>query len=557
MKTYHEYDEDQDDEEITCGIQDVEEICETGSKKSLIESCYKGRGKEAIRDMYVPEDFQKCIDGLDTNIDECNNSHDMKKSFKATLTSTDGIRWTKHYLTSDENCEQGISETQEIGDTTNGIGNSNKNQRMICVEKFKNHENTFYKENQNGWELLDNFISGNTISGNEKCCNGDNAYKRFNSLENLSCIKRDNLLERNILHRNSNLNHTTRSMSKTTQYSDEQTKRNNITNLNQSESINCLNTRQSLSEEQGNHSVDLVEPVKKRGFNEHEKVYETKNEGTSLHARQKVNLQNTTSQPSQETTGLQMKTFEYNHGLPPLTSGVYSQMQEQPSRKILNPTEMFSHIVNAGQFDRISNNKCLGHAAGCRTPKKRIDLEKEFPPAEEIDRSVSFESQAKDYQSICFGNENGPARVCETSQLNKVFITDIASDVVETESQIGGKEFFLDKPNGKYSFVSAPFGTIKESDEMAGLYSIDEADHKQFNFNPRFIESDSSDELYSLQQNRTHELYLNPKLERISQKIYGVDGKVERNPAFPVHSLADDLRETTKKLLANNRQFSR
>lgn len=560
MKNNHEYDEDQDDEEITWGIQDVEEIRQTGSKKSLIGNCYKG-DKEAIRDMYVPEDFQKCIKGLDTNIDESNDLHEMNKSLKTTLATTDGLPGTKDYLTSHESFKQDIHETHRFVDTTNCIVNRNKNQRMIGVEKCKNHENSFCKENENGWEGLDNFISGNKISDkSEKWCDGGvNAYTRFNPLENPSCIKRDN--------RNSNMKYSSGCSSKTSQYSYEQFKRNNIINSKQNGSIDFSNTLPCSSEELRRHSVDLVEPLKKQGFTESEKIYETNKERNLSNAHQKVSLQNSTSEPCQETSGLQMKAFEYNHGLPLLTSGVYSQMQELPSRKaILNPSEMFLHSVNVGHFDRINNNKCFGHAAGCRTPKRKIDLEKEFPPAEEIDRSVSFEidrsvsfeSQAKNNQLACLEKENIPAKANETSQHNRMFITDITSDAVGTESQIDGRKAFSDKPNETFSFVSAPLDTIKESDKSTGSYSsIDEADYKQFYFNPRFIESDGSNELYPFQQNRTKDLYLNPKLERISQKIYVVDDKVERNPAISVHSLEDDLRETTKKLLANNRQFSR
>lgn len=277
------------------------------------------------------------------------------------------------------------------------------------------------------------------------------------------------------------------------------------------------------------------------------------------------------------------ETFEYNHGL-------------DVKDKLRNSTPQVA------KFGR----SCPDYTEKDQRLRNRIrDFEKEFPPAEEIDRSFSIERNR--HTSDSMENAPGPEtnrQESMTGTLGAKPLSDIVERILNQPSAVPETDKTAVHANqitshGNSQSVIGTYSTDGSGDncsmeEVHGHHApMIEPSSQQMNmrkevtfkFSPFFSDTDqnvvsqeSAMDLIKKNSDRQNynsfgknlplgelessniqsgQLYINPSMDRITLKPDCVNSTRIHQPSSMAQSLEDDVRQTTRKFLANSQQFSR
>lgn len=277
------------------------------------------------------------------------------------------------------------------------------------------------------------------------------------------------------------------------------------------------------------------------------------------------------------------ETFEYNHGLD-VKDGLRNSTPQ------------------VAKFGR----SCPDYIEKDPILRNRIrDFEKEFPPAEEIDRSFSIERNGYTSDS----KENAPdpetnRQELMTGTLGAKPLSDIVEIILDHQSAVPEADKISVHANkntshGNSQSMIVTHSTIRSGDNCSmeavhGCHaSMVELSSQQMNmrkevtfkFSPFFSDTDqnvvsqeSAMDLIKKNSDRQNcsffgkklplgelessyiqsgQLYINPSMDRITLKPNCVNSTRVHPPSSMAQSLEDDVRQTTKKFLENSQQFSR
>ncbi|XP_053394083.1 uncharacterized protein LOC128555536 [Mercenaria mercenaria] len=581
------YDEDPASEDIVNDVKiTVKEV-----KELSCQQCQGERKVKVTRDIYVPEDFQKVEENVQREIgmgmhaqilteamsvskeaDKKNESKDHKKKTKM----------CKDYL--NENLKNRPVPVEE--NSRRGIKSINvSTDKCGTKENISNKSGPVRTNNFEEWEHLNNFISSKSDFEKDiaKACKDyiNDCHESTSSMYNDRYInpvgKLQKMRQRDLLKcsrpENGSSGKHSDAFRKNEHESQYFTKCNTTGYMNsaqnnvnkESVTVSQLpyltnNTKQMLMEHQGKRHCNT---------NREMLVFEMSHDHASLSdTQQNANSEDKMYQrhPQQflNQTEIRKETFDYNHGLPVNSRQLLisdGTVFENPSVADVSVRTHYNN--NSNQIHRNTVQNQFGFATGCRVPKSRSDLEKEFPPSEEIDRSISFEKGPNYIADTCnFILE----RSDKESRTYSVPLPNSKNDNCRSRGSIHVNDDFESvNQRGDNNFPTFTENR-REQDGSERLQNdipvltFDDSQKIQFDFKPKMVDNfinSVETKPDRIDGNDRHDLYLNPKLERITQRQHVVEEPDEMNDTSNNMSLADDLRETTRKLLANSRQFSR
>ena len=271
-------------------------------------------------------------------------------------------------------------------------------------------------------------------------------------------------------------------------------------------------------------------------------------------------------------------TFEYNHG--------YASSENNttdPEQQTVRPEHRSESHCTIDQ--RYRNNM--------------MDFEREFPPAEEIDKSVCNESSSNSVIDVdAFTDENSHDHSNSTNNwysVNNQTLTPVyhkplqiirpTSTYGDNQQQNDMNECILPGENRERIRQSIPVSEVPLRYDHNRDIRVKAAEKPEvkFNFNPIILEDtqasaswtgneDSFQKLYDYEQTQCGnnllqggDLFINPNMDRITRKPdcmknvtpSKTDRLIEKDNKPYSRSIEEDLRETTKKFLTNSQQFSR
>lgn len=500
---------------------------------------------EVCRDMYVPEDFQR-IGGNKTNYVGMQTSTSKKNIVFVTNDKTQ-LDTMLHF--GNKTC----NEPELIGNHSNDYkskGNNDKTEdtkenNIHFIEKYKAMENTKESRTRNeavDWENLNSFISRKFNVNEDMACYEDKTEFRddrhkidftlpsvryLNPVEKLAAMKERDMLKKSTRDKNEHYFHDNLQNQMESQYFAEQHVSNHKNSIHtgglSSWNAEGFPSNQTYNAERRPSENKRMSRVTIDNEKHADRIKEKKSEPQEMQLcaytssiSYPINAEHSMNSKSKET-------FDYNHGLP------FKHEIPAVSEGIRNST-----VSDRNDVFGTSRNHL--YARNCST-----DLEKEFPPSDEIDRSIYIEK---------IPNREGDFVLSKHSVTEPRTYTSRHSDISTDKIQRENRPF----PIG----IDNRFEQI-ESEHLPNVEpNLINTNTSQFDFKPRIGDYSTS----KINSNYKHfggrnDFVLNPDLGRITRKPQFLEEQAVHNTEYSAPSLADDLRETTRKLLANSQQFSR
>ncbi|XP_060607998.1 uncharacterized protein LOC132760117 isoform X2 [Ruditapes philippinarum] len=550
------YDQCDNTTSLANNVVDGVENSDSQIKESLSQD--QNENDEVSRDMYVSEDFQR--KGRTTRYYSHQQLHTAMKNIPALPNEEKEIdamlcAENKQSNETDKNNKICIDDQSKhrirYNYSSAGRTEDSKENNFDSDAKFRKIKNT--KENIHRsandrveWEHLDNFISSNTnVNRLTTCNNVTNEIKSDKHEYEISKMQNErylNPVEKLTAMKESDRLKKSESDEKYHKYMHTGKDNNNESRYFVGEAMSINNSKYLSSYSAANY------PRNHSDSTEHIPLENKRNEmlangiktrkAISQEMKQNLYKSNVSYpvQPKQISSwsSNSTQTFDYNHGLPFNVESL-----------AVNEGESNSSGPQINSLNGTSRNQ-LGYVLGCKVQNSRSDLEKEFPPSDEIDRSIFNEKSAA---GPCkYTNVAGPCKYTSNDGIPVV----------------GRPHVYGDTDRQEYHYLPNSIDNRLEQKECQHFQNDDDpklsrinTNESQFVFRPKIVDNSTDRRNANSEHVGGKDLVWNPNLERITRKPQCLEEHPVKPSSSHTQSLADDLRETTRKLLANSQQFSR